>query len=152
MDNNANGRLLSLETIQKITIGFGIVYALVGVLGFIPGIVNHEGMNMSDVPNEGLLMGIFGVNLVHNLAHILLGMVIIGGAFAPDKGITINRIMAVVFLILAASYFIDPLARLMSLNLPDLFLHLGSALLTGFLGFVAYRTVRDNTTMARDRL
>src|SRR5437868_7800130 len=66
------------KTVQNITLGFGIFYALIGVLGFIPGITvasaEHGGM-----PGEGLLLGIFGVDYLHDVSHILFGAILIYG-------------------------------------------------------------------------
>src|SRR3712207_6518812 len=118
------------STIQKITIGFGVVYALVGVLGFIPGITQFS-TRYGAVPGEGLLLGIFAVNLVHNLAHLLLGGALIIGGRSEGAVITTNRIMAAVFLVLTVASFIAPLVEGVNLNPPDTILHLASAALTG---------------------
>ncbi|HEV2067112.1 MAG TPA: DUF4383 domain-containing protein, partial [Thermomicrobiales bacterium] len=60
---------MSTSTVQKITLAFGLVYLLIGVLGFIPGITRFESDPTGPVPGEGLLLGIFAVNVVHNVAH-----------------------------------------------------------------------------------
>jgi hypothetical protein len=133
------------STISKITIGFGIVYLLVGIMGFIPALVTPAA-DTSSVPGEGMLLGIFTINLVHNLAHILLGLILIGGGLAVDRVGAVNRVMAGVFLILAIATLISPIADPMlgGVNIPDFILHLGSALLTGYLGFVAARDTDRN--------
>ena len=48
---------------------FGAILLVVGILGFIPGItqMNSNGVNY--------LLGLFAVNGVHNLVHILTGVV-----------------------------------------------------------------------------
>jgi hypothetical protein len=126
------------STTQKVTIGFGVVYALVGVLGFIPGITQFS-TRYGAVPGEGLLLGIFAVNVIHNIAHLLLGGALILGGWSAGAVVTTNRIMAAVFLLLTVASFIAPLVEGVNLNSPDTILHLASALLTGFLGFVAPR-------------
>ncbi len=126
------------STIQKITLGFGVVYALVGILGFIPGIT-VPATRFNAVPGEGLLLGIFAVNVVHNLAHLLLGAALIGGGLAAARAIAVNKGLTVVFLILTVASFIAPLVEGVNLNPPDTILHLTSALLTGYLGFMAPR-------------
>ena len=129
---------MARSTIQKITLGFGIVYALFGVLGFIPGIT-VPAARFNAVPGEGLLLGLFAVNVVHNLAHLLLGAVLIGGGLAAARVVAVNKGMAVVFLVLTVASFIAPLVEGVNLNPPDTVLHLASALLTGYLGFIAPR-------------
>jgi hypothetical protein len=46
---------------------FGILYISVGMMGFIPAMTTPAG----DDSDDGLLMGIFGVNTMHNVAHLL---------------------------------------------------------------------------------
>ena len=55
----------------------GIVFILVGILGFIPGLNRmhgqHEGLVVHG-PGHGYLLGLFHVNLLHNLVHLLFGV------------------------------------------------------------------------------
>lgn len=48
---------------------FGAILLIIGILGFIPGItqMNSNGTNY--------LLGLFAVNVVHNLVHIVTGIV-----------------------------------------------------------------------------
>ncbi len=124
--------------IQKITLGFGIVYALVGVLGFIPGIT-VPAADPGPVPGEGLLLGIFAVNVVHNLAHLLVAAILIAGGLSAARVFTVNKVVAGVFLLLVVASIIAPIVEGVAINPPDTALHLASALLTGYLGFVAPR-------------
>ncbi len=73
---------MNRSTVQRITIGFGIVYVLIGILGFIPGITVPS-PNPGPVPGEGLLVGIFAVNWVHNIAHLVVGAALIWGVVQP---------------------------------------------------------------------
>jgi len=133
---------MNRSTVQKITIGFGIIYLLVGIMGFIPAFVS-PGPDVSNLPNQGSLLGIFPINLIHNLAHIVLAAALILGGMSEDKVGAVNRVLSGVFVILAISGLIGPLANSMlgaeTANIPDILLHLGSAVLTGYLGFVAAR-------------
>ena len=55
---------------------FSIVFLLVGILGFIPGITtNFDDMNLIGHDSEAKLLGIFQVNVVHNIVHLLFGIV-----------------------------------------------------------------------------
>lgn len=132
---------MDTSTAKKITLGFGIFYLLIGVLGFIPGVTVAD--NTSNMAGDGLLLGIFGVNLMHNLSHLLFGAILIyGGTSGPVR--TVNKIMSVIFLILFISGFIPAIADLVHANMADTLLHLASALLTGYLGFAPDR---DRATM-----
>lgn len=54
----------------------GVVFLLVGILGFIPGVTTGYGeMTFAGHDSGAMLLGIFGVNVVHNLVHLLLGVV-----------------------------------------------------------------------------
>jgi hypothetical protein len=48
---------------KKLVTILGVVFLLIGVLGFIPGITT-----------DGHLLGIFGVDAVHNVVHLLSGI------------------------------------------------------------------------------
>lgn len=110
---------------QKITLALGVVYVLIGILGFVPGITSN-----------GLLLGIFAVNPLHNIAHLVLGAVLIWGGTSASYT-SVNKAMAVVFAALVVASFIAPIVEQLPLNPPDTILHLVSALLTGYLGFAA---------------
>lgn len=130
---------MTRSTIQRITIGFGIVYLLIGILGFIPGITTFAANPVGPVPGEGLLLGIFAVNVVHNIAHLVLGAVLILGGLSAARVTTVNKGMAAVFLVLVVGSVIAPIVEGVAINPPDTILHFASALLTGYLGFVAPR-------------
>ena len=135
---------MDTSTAKKISLGFGIFYLLIGVLGFIPGITTAD--TTTEMADDGLLLGIFGVNLMHNLSHLLFGAILIyAGTAGPVR--MINRIMAVVFAVLFVATFIPQLADLLHANTADALLHLASAALTGYLGFAPYRD--NNTVMDR---
>jgi hypothetical protein len=110
---------------QKVTLGLGIFYVAIGVLGFIPGITT-----------DGMLLGIFAVNALHNVAHLVLGAALMWGSMSP--AITaVNKAMTVIFGVLVIASFIAPIVEQLPLNPPDTILHLVSAGITAYLGFVA---------------
>jgi len=130
---------MNRSTVQKITLGFGIVYFLIGVLGFVPGITRFADNPAGNVPGEGLLLGIFAVNVMHNIAHLALGAALIWGGLSAARVVGVNKAMLGVFLVLVVASVIAPIVEGVNLNFPDTILHLASALLTGFLGFAATR-------------
>ncbi len=117
---------------QKITLGFGVFYVLIGILGFVPGITVP-----TTQPGQGLLLGIFAVNPIHNIIHLVAGAVLVWGGLTAGFTTTANKVMAVVFILLVPVSLIAPIAEGVSINLADTLLHLVSALLTGYLGFIA---------------
>jgi Domain of unknown function (DUF4383) len=61
---------------QQVAGLLGIVFILVGILGFIPGITTDYGdMSFAGHDSGAELLGIFQVSVLHNLVHILFGIV-----------------------------------------------------------------------------
>ena len=63
-------------TVQKVALAAAAVFALIGVLGFVPGITTHYGeMTFAGHHSEAKLLGVFQVSVLHNLVHLLFGLV-----------------------------------------------------------------------------
>jgi hypothetical protein len=61
---------------QQVAGLLGIVFVAVGILGFIPGITTNYGdMSFAGHDSGAELLGIFQVSVLHNLVHILFGIV-----------------------------------------------------------------------------
>ena len=54
---------------------FGVVFLLVGILGFIPGITSDAPGDFAGDGSEAELLGIFSVSILHNIVHLLFGIV-----------------------------------------------------------------------------
>lgn len=53
----------------------GIVFLVVGVLGFIPGITtNYDEMAFAGHMSGAMLLGVFQVSVLHNIVHLLYGV------------------------------------------------------------------------------
>jgi Domain of unknown function (DUF4383) len=125
---------MSLSAALKISLGLGIAYVLIGVLGFVPGITMP-----SSAPGQGLLLGIFAVNTIHNVAHLVLGAALIWAATTGDSVRMVNRGLAAVFAILVVGSLVAPIVEGVAINPPDTGLHLASLLVTAAIGFMAIR-------------
>ena len=77
---------------------FGIVFLAVGVLGFIPGLVQplHEGQPMA-MGHNGLLLGLFPVNEVHNAVHILFGLWGLAASRSLSGSVVYARGVAIIY-------------------------------------------------------
>lgn len=121
---------------------FGAVYLLVGVLGlFVAGgnFIGQEG---------GLLLGIFQVNHLHNIAHLLIGAALLtaGLRSTPAAKGTNTTVGAVYLLLGIVGFFIaGTAANILALNTADHILHLASAIV--LLG--AGLALDKNATTAR---
>jgi hypothetical protein len=61
-----------LRTAAKIV---GIVFLLVGVLGFIPGVTSdYDSLSFAGHQSDAKLLGIFQVSILHNIVHLLFGV------------------------------------------------------------------------------
>jgi hypothetical protein len=60
---------------QNLALLFGVVFLVVGILGFIPGITtNYDDMSFAEKDSDAELLGIFQTSVLHNLAHLLFGV------------------------------------------------------------------------------
>ena len=67
--------MVESSTLQKAARIVGIVFLLVGVLGFIPGITqNYDDMKFAGNSSDAELFGIFQVSILHNIVHLLFGL------------------------------------------------------------------------------
>lgn len=61
----------------------GAIFLLVGILGFIPGITqNFDTITFADPDSEAKLLGLFEVNILHNIVHLLFGIIGLAAARA----------------------------------------------------------------------
>ena len=53
-----------------------VVFLLVGILGFVPGVTtNYGGMTFAGHESTAMLLGVFHVSILHNIVHLLFGIV-----------------------------------------------------------------------------
>jgi hypothetical protein len=120
---------------------FGAVYILVGLLGFAVtggvGFLATEG---------GLLLGIFMVNPLHNIAHLLIGAaLLIAGLASARAAKTVNIIVGATYLLLGivGFFLVGTALNILALNTFDHFLHLASAIVLLGVGLAAERGARS---------
>ena len=52
----------------------GLLFLLVGILGFIPGITsNYDDLKFAGHDSDAELLGIFDTSILHNIVHLLFG-------------------------------------------------------------------------------
>lgn len=67
---------MTATNLQKAATVVAATFLLVGVLGFIPGITTHYGdMTFAGHDSDAKLLGLFEVSILHNLVHLLFGVV-----------------------------------------------------------------------------
>jgi len=70
----AKGGSVERTDIQKAAMLFGIVFLVVTVLGFIPGITTDYDRLTTFDDVGAKIFGIFGVNVLENVVHLLFGV------------------------------------------------------------------------------
>jgi hypothetical protein len=113
-----------VTTVAKV---LGGVFVAVGVLGFIPQLA----------PN-GMLLGLFPVNAVHNAVHILLGVWGIVAAKTASGAVGYFKAIAVIYAVLAVLGLIpatNTLFGLAPIHGNDVWLHGLLAVVAAYFGF-----------------
>lgn len=119
---------------------FGIVFVVVGILGFVPGAVQplHDGHDPV-MGHGGQLLGLFPINELHNGVHILFGLWGLAASRSLGGSINYGRGVAVIYAVLTVAGFIPGLSTLFGL-VPlygnDIWLHALLALVGAYFGWV----------------
>ena len=127
------------------------VFLLVGVLGFIPGVTtDYDGMTFAGHESTAMLLGDFHVSILHNIVHLLFG--IVGFLMARTvSGATTYLIGGGVVYLLLWLYGIvidhDSAANFVPVNGADNWLHLFLAIGMIGLGVLLGRDVRTRTAV-----
>jgi|SRR5688572_1717085 len=119
--------------IKTAAVLFGIVFILIGILGFVPGITDNE-----------MLLGIFHVNAAHNVVHLLSGAAaLFAGMTSTGAARIYFRVFGVIYGLVAVIGFMvgdGMLLGLISNNTANTWLHVGIASVSLLLGFMPARS------------
>ena len=128
--------------VKSAAILFGIVFLVVGVLGFVPAVTPP----MAD-GNGGMLLNLFHVNTAHNIVHLASGAVfLLCGLAGAGPSRTFFKIFGLVYALVAILGFMKGDGLLLGMvanNMADVWLHVVLAVAMLFLGFV----VKDTATV-----
>jgi Domain of unknown function (DUF4383) len=120
--------------VKTAAILFGLVFLVVGVCGFFPNITTP----MPD-GDGGMLLGIFHVNLAHNIVHLASGAVfLLCGLAGAGPSRMFFRIFGIVYLLVAVLGYMNgdkPILGMVANNMNDVWLHVALAAVMLFLGF-----------------
>lgn len=120
-------------TVQRVAQIFGWVFVLIAVWGFFV-----TGGSMEAGPDAPAILGLFPVNVLHNLAHLILGLwgIIASRSFGSAK--TFAQIGGVLYLLLTVLGLVDPTAfGMMPLGRGNIPLHAVLGLILAGVGFTA---------------
>ncbi|MCW2818985.1 MAG: hypothetical protein JWR42_1772 [Marmoricola sp.] len=89
------------STARKVARAVGIVFLVVGVLGFVPGITSHYGdLSFAGHHSDAKLLGIFQVSVLHNIVHLLFGVAGLALSRRADSAIAYLIGGGVIYLVL----------------------------------------------------
>ena len=130
----------------------GIIFLLVGIAGFVPGLLQtpEPAADVQVTQNFGRLMGLFPVNALHNVVHIVFGIWGIAAYRSYTGARGYSKAVAVIYAVLAVMGIIPGLNTtfgLIPLYGHDIWLHAVIAIAAAYFGFVATdREVGHSTT------
>ena len=137
---------------QPIATVVGIVFLLVGIAGFIPGITtNYDMLEFAGHESGAELLGLFEVSVLHNVVHLLFGVA--GLALARSESTARAYLLGggVIYLLLFVYGLVidmDSAANFVPVNHADNWLHLALGIGMLALGLIPDRSKSrsDNRT------
>lgn len=128
--------------LKKIAIVVGVVFVLIGILGFVPGITSTH------ADGGKYLLGIFLIDGVENVIHILTGLVALAAGYTSEKSSRMFFLaFGAVYALVTIIGFVqgDTVLGIFDVNTADNFLHL--ALAAAFLGIGLTAKPDDSVAM-----
>ena len=127
-------------TVQKVAMVFGIGFLAATAAGFLATGMSNMDPNPETAPRA---LGLFPVNVVHNIVHLVFGIWGVVAARSFDGARAYCRIAGVIYLVLVPLGFIFPDGfGLIPLGDTDPWLHLALGLPLAWAGFTAHDTTR----------
>lgn len=119
----------------------GIVYLVVGIIGFIPGLTTAPGAGAPSIAvptSYGYVFGLFPVNILHNVVHLLIGLwgILAYRSFGASRGF--SRSVAIIYGVLTIMGLIpglDTVFGLVPLFGNDIWLHAITAIVAAYFGW-----------------
>jgi hypothetical protein len=142
--------------VRYFALAYGIVFLLVGIAGFIPGLVTspQPGPDVEVETGFGRLFDLFPVNWLHNLVHVAFGIWGLA-AYRSFSGARIYaQSVAVIYAVLAVMGLIPVLQTtfgLIPLYGHDVWLHVVLAAVAAYFGFAPAHSVGGPTPAAPRR-
>lgn len=123
-----------MSTLRRFALIFGIVFLLVGIAGFFV-----TGLSMEADPEHApRLLGLFPVNALHNVVHLLFGIWGLVASRTFEGSRTYGRVGGVAYLGLAVLGFISPdMFGLVPIGDHDIWLHALLGIALAAVGFTA---------------
>lgn len=126
------------STVQMVALVFGVIYLAAGVLGFLPFLGGSYTMT-----NHALL-GIFNINVLHNLVHVVIGIAGLAAVTSLPNSRRFCQVVGVILLLLGVlGVFVARPLGLLDIGGLDIALHLVSGAVLAYFGFAAPVSTRS---------
>lgn len=126
-------------TLRTFSILYGAVFLLAGAAGFVPGLSpEHVHPGVSVTAGSRLAIGLFPVNILHNLVHLAFGLwgLLAARSAAGARGYAkAVAIIYAIFTVLGLIPRADVMFGLVPLYGNDIWLHALLAIVAGYFGF-----------------
>jgi hypothetical protein len=149
-EETRTGRDYAGTPIQKTALAVGIVFLLVGVAGFIPGLTHSmDEMEGAGADSQAMLLGLFQVSILHNTLHLLFGIAGLAAAARPRASclyLIWGGVIYAALLVYGLFAVASDQANFVPVNVADNWLHAILAAGMLLLGLLVGRdrTVRDS--------
>jgi len=115
----------------------GVVFVLVGILGFIPAISPMADMVQGMEVADAAVLGLVPINGVANIVHILLGGILLYGSTSTSMAILILKVFGVAYLLLGVIGLLAPEGfGIMPLGGGEMIVHFLTAIVFLVVGFM----------------
>jgi hypothetical protein len=129
---------MEVQMVKRVAMVFGVIFLLVGALG----LVATGGMQMGDPRNPAMILGMFPVNLLHNVVHLAFGVWGVMAARSFSSSVVFCKLGGFAYLCLAVLGLVVPtFFDLIPIGGNDVFLHTVLGVFLVWAGFTAKEEV-----------
>ena len=130
---------------QYFTLIIGIIFVLIDVMGYIPGFVKEpmvtpDMAGLSFTSGYGYLLGLFPINVLHNVVHLLVGLLGIVASVSLGSARLYSGVLALFYGLLTVMGLFPPTQATLGF-IPifgnDIWLHGFTAAIAVYFGFIA---------------
>jgi len=145
----ASRDLATTSNTQKAAMAVGVVFLLVGILGFVPGVTsNYDEMEFAGHESGAELLGLFQVSVLHNIVHLLFGVagLAMARSFSAAKAFLVGGgLIYLVLWLYGMAVDHDADANFVPINEADNWLHFALGIGMIGLGILLPRSERDGS-------
>jgi hypothetical protein len=150
--SDMQGASAAKTPLRTTTMFISAVFLLVGLLGFVPGITSDfSELSFAGHHSSAMLFGVFAVSILHNLVHVLFGIIGFLCAGSPGRSVAFLLFGGAIYLVLWLYGLIidlDSTANFVPVNSADNWLHLGLGIGMVALGAVFGSRLKQSSRAA----